>query len=67
MQSEFDNENPTGKCANCGKEIAIRDIRSPISYCGRACASMQRYKTRYKGTLLGKAVRSHVKDKMENL
>ena len=65
MQSEFGNVR--GKCANCGKEIAIRDIRNPNNYCSKSCASMKRYAKRYSGTMFGKATRDRIKEKSKEL
>lgn len=67
MQDEKSIYSPRGRCQNCGKEIAVRDSRNPVAYCGRVCAQMERYKKRYKGTLYGKAIRDHIKEKMKQL
>lgn len=49
---------PKGNCANCGKEIPIRDIRTKTAqYCGKICASQRKFKKRYQGTMAGPADR----------
>ena len=43
-----------GRCAACGKEIPIRDVRSgKPQYCDRKCAANARFMTRYRGTMSG--------------
>lgn len=43
-----------GKCANCGKEVILRDRRDKKpQYCSRICAAQSRFKTRYRGTNAG--------------
>ena len=62
---EITGKLPRGKCANCGKEIPIKDIRDKQpSFCSRACASMKNYKKRYQGTMSGPADRPDFAKKM---
>lgn len=49
---------PRGNCANCGKVIPIKDIRSTkASYCNKICASIRLFRSRYRGTNSGPADR----------
>lgn len=59
---------PKGKCANCGKEIPIRDIRTKTGqYCNRICASQRNFKKRYRGTMSGPADRPTFNTKGEKI
>lgn len=72
----FLDESVKGVCANpyCNKgkdgkraEVAIRDARKGAGYCSKPCASVIRYKKRYKGTMSGRAEVGYIRDKMTNL
>ena len=68
-----DTGSARGYCKNtyCNKGVdgkkavvAVRDIRKGPGYCSRPCASMSRYKTRYRGTNSGPVDISVFHDKM---
>ncbi len=52
-----------GECPICGKEVVVRSTRGKKDYCSRACASMDRYSERYRGTNSGPMDRPKMKDK----
>lgn len=59
---------PRGNCANCGKEIPIKDIRDvKARYCGRICASLRLFKSRYRGSGSGPADRPRFNEKGEKI
>jgi hypothetical protein len=63
---QFPANNQRGRCAYCGKEIAIKDIRDMRPrYCSRAHASMGRYRTRYTGG--GRQDVPNLQKKIDNL
>lgn len=56
------------KCAYCGKEIVVRDIRDKGPYfCSRVCESMSRYMKRYAGPRSGKSDRPRFNKKGEKV
>lgn len=74
--SQFNVQSAKALCANlyCNKgkdgkraEVAIRDAKKAAGYCSQPCASMARYKKRYKGTMSGRANVEYIRDKMTNL
>mgnify|MGYP001612977204 CR=1 FL=1 len=64
MQFE-EPKSEKGKCPICGKEVIVRSTRDKPNYCSRACASMVRYATRYRGTNTGPMDRPDLKDKIK--
>ncbi len=59
---------PRGNCTNCGKVIPVRDIRAKgAAYCGRICAAMGRFRTRFRGTGSGPADRPDFEKKTKQL
>ena len=68
-----DTGNAKGYCKNvyCDKGedgkravVAVRDLRDGAGYCSRPCASMSRYKKRYRGTNSGPVDPEIFHDKM---
>ncbi len=64
---QFNDQNAKGVCANCGKEVSVRDIRQTTNYCNRICASMRRYKKRYVGINATRIPKQVIEDKMSKL
>lgn len=61
---QFEEPKSTkGKCPICGKPTVVRSTRGKVAYCSRACESMKRYATRYKGTNAGPMDRPNLVDK----
>ena len=61
----MDSLSSMGKCANCGKDILVRDIRDKKSqFCNRVCGNALRYMKRYRGTGSGPLDRPSVQKKM---
>lgn len=55
-----------GTCPICGKDMVVRSTRGGANNCGRkACQSMARYATRYRGTNSGPMDRPNLKDKIK--
>ena len=65
---ELIGDLPRGNCANCGKEIPLRDTRDMRArYCGRICASLRTFKSRYRGTNAGPSDRPQFNEKGEKV
>lgn len=54
-----------GKCPICGKPVVVRSTREKQPYCSRACESMKRYSTRYRGTGAGPMDRPNLREKIK--
>lgn len=54
-----------GKCPICNKPTVVRSTKESVPYCSRACESMKRYSTRYKGTGAGPMDRPDLKNKIK--
>ena len=70
---QFGETSVRGLCANvyCNKgaegkraEVPLRDTKGAAAYCSRPCASVVRYKTRYRGTNAGPVSREEIQKKM---